>query len=272
MRPTALVTGRVQRDRGAFARELAAAGTDLVLVARHADRLEAVRAELTGRCGVAAEVLAADLLDPAGRAAVEARLADPARPVDVLVNGAGLLGAVGALALQGADDEEVKVALNVTAVVRLTNAVLPGMVRRGRGRVVNIASMAAFMPSPGGATYSASKAFVTCFSRAVHEEVGPLGVHVTVVCPGATRTAGRAASGSHRSRMGPLLEPDEVARRALAAVGAGRPVCVPGGAYRVRAAIARHCPGGVYRRLFQRGWRERTARSLTAALTVEADG
>ncbi|WP_119730317.1 SDR family NAD(P)-dependent oxidoreductase [Thermomonospora amylolytica] len=265
---TALVTGASSGLGEAFARALAARGHDLVLVARRRDRLEAVGRELSAAHGTAAEVIAADLTDPRRRVAVEERLADPERPVDVLVNGAGALGAVGPLAMLDPHGEEDKILLNVLPLVRLTRAALPQMVRRGRGMVLNISSVAAFAPAPGGATYAAAKAFVTCFSQAVHAEVGPLGVHVTAVCPGATRTAGRAARGAHRGRMGPVLEPDEVVRAALRDAEAGRAVSVPGAAYRLRTALARHSPG-LHRRLFQRGWQERTARTLAESFAAE---
>ncbi|WP_433336413.1 SDR family NAD(P)-dependent oxidoreductase [Spirillospora sp. CA-294931] len=266
---TALVTGASSGLGEAFARELAARGRDLVLVARRGDRLTEIGRELTAGHGVHVEVIAADLTDAARRALVEERLDDDERPVGLLVNGAGALGAVGPLALLDALGEEDKIALNVLPLVRLTRAALPGMVRRRDGIVLNISSVAAFAPAPGGATYAASKAFVTCFSQAVHAEVSPLGVHVTAVCPGATRTAGRDARGSHRGRMGPVLDADVVVREALRAAEAGRPVSVPGTEYRLRAALARHGPG-LYRRAFQRGWQERTVRTLAGALTREA--
>lgn len=265
---TALVTGASSGLGEAFARALAARGHDLVLVARRRDRLEAVGRTLSTTYGTAVEVIAADVTDPRRRGAVEERLTDPEHPVDVLVNGAGALGAVGPLAMLDADGEEAKLLLNTLPVVRLTRAVLPQMVRRGRGTVLNISSMAALAPAPGGATYAAAKAFVACFSQAVHAEVGPLGVRVTAVCPGAVRTAGRAARGAHRGRMGPVLEPDAVVRAALRDAAAGRAVSVPDAAYRLRAVLARHSPG-VYRRLFQRGWRERTARTLAESFAAE---
>ncbi|MCP2341099.1 SDR family NAD(P)-dependent oxidoreductase [Actinomadura rupiterrae] len=265
---TAVVTGGSSGIGEAFAWELAARGHDLVLVARRPGPLEDVAVGIAKRHGVLVETLAADITVPAERARVEARLADPDRPVEVLVNAAGTMGRVGPLALQDAAAEDHKIELNAAALVRLTRAALPGMVARRSGTVLNLASVAAFTPAPGGATYAATKAFVTTFSRAVREEVGPLGVRVIAVCPGATRTAGREAKGAHRGRMGPVLDASDVVRKALAAAAAGRPECVPGAEYRLRVALARHVPG-LYRRLFQRGWQERTARALAGALTKE---
>ena len=157
--------------------------------------------------GVATEVLVADLTDPAQLAKVEARLADRDRPIDVLVNNAGF-GTNGRLHELDRDTETREVNLNVVALVRLTHAALGPMVERGSGGVLNVSSLAGMQPTPGNATYGATKAFVSSFTQSVHEELRGTGVKVTVVCPGFTRTEFQVRAG-HRLEQGarvPLAE------------------------------------------------------------------
>lgn len=260
---TALVTGASSGLGAAFCRELAARGTGLVLVARRKDLLDTLARELAGRHGIGVEVLPADLAAPAGPAAVEARLADPDRPVDLLVNCAGTVGRIAPLAHQDEAGLEDLIRLNVTAAVRLTRAAVAAMVARRHGAVVNVASMAAFQPAPGGAVYAASKAFLTSFSESVHGEVKWLGVHVSVLCPGAVRTPVHASSGHRGARIGRLLEPADVVRAGLSAAAAGRPVQVPGPGYRLRARAARLAPSVVRARRY-RTWGRRIAEALAA--------
>ncbi|WP_131736198.1 SDR family NAD(P)-dependent oxidoreductase [Actinomadura roseirufa] len=220
---TALVTGASSGIGESFARLLAGRGADLVIVARRAGRLDGLARELVERYRVAVEVLAADLTDPVQRGEVERRLR--ADPVELLVNNAGH-GAFGAFAELPLDDHLAEIELNVGALVRLTHAAVPGMVERGRGGVLNVASMAGFAPSPGSATYGATKAYVISFSESLHSEVAGTGVHVTALCPGFTRTRDDAPSN-------PLwLRREAVARAGLEAVAAGRALCVPGAQYK----------------------------------------
>lgn len=239
---TALVTGASSGIGESFARILAARGTDLVIVARRADLLDGLAAELRHRVGV--EVLAADLTDPAQRAAVEERTAG----VDLLVNNAGY-GAFGAFADLALADQLTEIELNVVALVRLTHAALPGMLERGHGGVLNVASMAGFVPSPGTATYGATKAYVAAFSESLHAEVASHGVHVTALCPGFTRT-----DEQHAANLLWLRRTD-VARAGLAAVTAGRPLCVPGLQYKVAAPLLRLIPRPLLRAGVDRMWR-----------------
>jgi uncharacterized protein len=250
---SALVTGASSGIGASCARLLASAGTDLVVVARHADRLADVAAQLRDTCKVGVEVLAADLTDPAARALVEARLADRGQPVELLVNNAGF-GAEGSFARQPIGNAQSQIELNVLALTRLTHAALPGMLERGHGGILNVSSMAGFVLSPGSAVYGATKAFVTSFSESLHVEVRKAGVHVTALCPGFTRTEFHAASGVDASGIPGFawLESDDVARAGLAAVAAGRALSVPGAQYKVAAQLNRFAPRTAVRLVTER--------------------
>jgi uncharacterized protein len=239
---TALVTGASSGIGERLARRLAADGCSLVILARRTGRLEALAAELRGAHRVGVEVLTADLTSPGGLAAAEARLSDPDRPVELLVNNAGF-GVSGLFADLPAGRAEDQVRLNVTAVVRLTHAALPGMLRRAHGGVLNVSSVSGFVPSPGAATYGATKAFVTSFSESLAAEVKGRGVHVTALCPGFTRTDGSGRSGPALA----WLDVDQVARAGLDAVAAGRVLAVPGAQYKSVVSLTRVVPRAVMR-------------------------
>lgn len=242
----ALVTGASAGIGRAFAERLAAAGTDLVVVARRREVLEALAADLEGRHGVAVEVLAADLTDPGQLARIEDRAADPGNPVDLLVNNAGA-GASGPFHRASPRDSRAVFALNALAPLRLTHAVLPGMVDRGRGGVLNVSSLAGFQPVPYSAVYAATKAFLTSLTVAVRDEVAGTGVAVTALCPGFVRTD-MFAEAADRIPARLLLDPGEVATAGLAGLARGRPVVVPGAPYRAWAAAGRLLPRAVVRR------------------------
>ncbi|MGH9183922.1 MAG: SDR family NAD(P)-dependent oxidoreductase [Acidimicrobiales bacterium] len=248
------MTGASSGIGEAFARRLAASGTDLVLVARRVDRLQALAGELGPEHGVEVEVVGADLTDAVALTTVERRLADADSPVDLLVNNAGF-GTAGPFATLPMEGEEREIVLNVVAVVRLTRAALPPMLERGGGAIVNVSSTAGFQPLPQLATYAASKAFVTSFTQAVAEEVRGRGVAVQALCPGLTRTefhqvagigVGRAGGGGR----GPLWQgPDRVAARSLSALGGSKVVCIPGRLDAAAVAVASLVPRRVRRRL-----------------------
>ena len=242
---TALVTGASSGIGERLARRLAADGCDLVILARRTGRLEALAAELRSAHRVGVEVLTADLTSPAGLAAAEIRLSDPGRPIELLVNNAGL-GSSGTFAERPVASAEDQIRINVTAVVRLTHAALPGMLSRGHGGVLNVSSVAGFFPSPGAATYGASKAFVTSFSESLAAEVKGRGVHVTALCPGFTRTDGRGRSASGPAALA-WLDPDQVAKAGLDAVAAGRVLAVPGAQYKSAVSLTRVVPRAVVR-------------------------
>jgi short-subunit dehydrogenase len=241
---SALVTGASSGIGEAVARLLGGHGVGhLVLVARRADRLGRLAAELGRAHGTEVEVLAADLADGSELARVEQRLADSDRPVDLLVNNAGL-GTSGAFATLPSDGEEHEILVNVVALVRLTRAVLPGQIDRERGAVLNVSSMASYQPSPGNATYGASKAFVTSFSEAVHEEVRGSGVTVTALCPGYTRTEFQGATGGSQDRVPGFAwtSAESVAEAGLAGAAAGRALVVPGLGYKLIAGVTTPLP------------------------------
>ncbi|HEX8770716.1 MAG TPA: SDR family oxidoreductase, partial [Acidimicrobiales bacterium] len=165
--PTALVTGASSGIGETMAMQLAASGSDLVLVARRRERLEAVAADLRSQHGSDVEVIPADLSEPRDRGRVEDRLADGQRPIELLVNNAGF-GTRGSFASLSIEEEERELQVNVLAPVRLTHAVLPGMMQRRRGGIINVSSIAGLQPIPYWATYSATKAYLTSFSLSVH--------------------------------------------------------------------------------------------------------
>ncbi|MEW2356167.1 SDR family oxidoreductase [Spirillospora sp. NPDC029432] len=244
---TALVTGASSGIGESFARLLAGRGTDLVITARRAELLDGLARELVERYRVAVEVVAADLTDPEQRGAVERRLRED--PVELLVNNAGY-GAFGPFAELPLADQLREIELNVVALVRLTHAALPAMIERGRGGVLNVASMAGFAPSPGSATYGATKAYVSAFSENLHAEVAGRGVHVTALCPGFTRT-------DEESEAGLLwLRRDDVARAGLDAVAAGRALCVPGAQYKAVLPALRIMPRPLLRAAANRMWQQ----------------
>jgi len=247
---TALVTGATAGIGAAFARQLAVQGHDLVLVARDAARLESSAQQLR-TYGVQVEVLPADLADDDGCARVERRCA---AGLDVLVNNAGL-GNKEAFHESDVAAEEHLLRLNVRSVMRLTHAALPPMLERGRGSVVNVSSVAGFVPDSG--TYGASKAWVTSFSQSLHRDHAGRGVRVLALCPGLTRTELHARAGIDVAAPDWMwLDADDVARTALADLAAGRSLSIPGRQYKAYVAVMRIFPAGLGRDTVTR-WRNR---------------
>lgn len=250
---TALVTGATAGIGREFAEQLAARGTDLVVVARDRERLQQVADQLRDRHGVRVEVLPADLARPEERLRVETRLRDRERVVDLLVNNAGF-GLKGRFLDNDVEQEQAMIDVMVTAVMRLTHAALGGMVERGHGGVVNVSSVAAFLPR---GTYSAAKAWVNGFGEWAAHEYRPSGVTVTTLCPGFTRTEFHARMEVGRdSAPGFLwLDASRLVRRALADHAAGRVFSVPGPHYRAVVAFSRLVPTGVLQRFQSLGRR-----------------
>lgn len=249
---TALITGASSGIGAEMARQLGARGTDVVLVARDRARLQALADELAaGHPGLSAEVLTADLTTADGMAAVEARLADRARPVDLLVNNAGFGASGDFLDLDGGRWTDM-VTCNVTALMRLTRAALPGMVERGRGSVLNVSSLTALQPVPGSAVYAATKAFVTSFTESLHEELRGTGVTVTAAHPGFTRTEFQTRAG-HESLTRGLpgfvwQDAGPVAAECLDAAARGRAMVVCGSLNKLAATLTGPVPRWLKRR------------------------
>ena len=243
---TALITGATAGIGAEFARQLAARGDDLVLVARDAARLQAHADELTTRHRVRCEVLAADLTDREQLATVEARLGDDARPIDLLVNNAGF--SVNQPFVDGdLDTEQQMLDVLVTATLRLTHAALPGMVGRGSGGVINVSSVAGFI---SGGTYSAAKAWQTVFSESVDREVAGTGVRVMALCPGFTHTEFHQRAGLDVSNLPEWmwLDAPALVSAALADFRRGKAISVPGLQYKAISTLARYLPRPIVRR------------------------
>jgi short-subunit dehydrogenase len=244
--PTTLITGASTGLGAAFARKLAAQGHTLTLVARSVDRLERLADELAALAPARPTVLAADLSTDDGVASIEAWIAE--HPLDLLINNAGFgtWGRFDELPVQG-ELEEIR--LNVEAVVRLTRAALPAQVARGRGAILNVSSLGGFQPAPKFATYVATKAFVTSFSESIHAEVAPLGVTVTALCPGFTRTEFQRRAGMSEARLPEMfwMQADEVVERALIDLDARRALSITGFANRLAMWVSTSLPRSAVR-------------------------
>jgi hypothetical protein len=242
---TALITGASSGIGAAFARQLAAQGYRLVLVARREERLAALSAELAQRHGVTAESLPADLSSPEGVERVIQRIGQ-LEALDLLLNNAGFATSGEFAEIDGARHADM-IHVHVMASVLLTRAALPGMLARRRGAIINVSSVAGFLPLPGSVTYSASKAYLKFFSEALHAELDGAGVRIQALCPGFTLTEfhDRPEHGKFdRSRVpaGFWMSADEVAVASLEALARDQAVCIPGLKYRIIAAVVRLIP------------------------------
>ena len=237
---TALVTGATAGIGNAFARALAARGTDLVLVARDAVRLGSVAEQLRTDHGVEVEVLSADLADREQLERVAVRLRDGQCPVDLLVSNAGF-GLKQRFAGGDLAGEERLLDVLVRAVLVLTHAAVPGMVGRGRGVVVTVSSVAGFMPA---GTYSAAKAWATTFTTSLAGELAGTGVTATALCPGYVHTEFHGRAGIRMERLPEFvwLDADQLVAACLADVARGRTISVPGGQYKLAVVGLRHLP------------------------------
>lgn len=219
---------------------LAAAGIPTVVVARRADRLT----ELQQRYGCI-EVLVADLQTPDGVAAVEARIVDTERPIDLVVNNAGF-GTSGPFHESRIERLADEVALNVVALTRLSHAALRTMIPRGRGYLLNVSSMVSFQPAPSLAVYTATKAYVTSLTESLQLEARGTGVTVTALCPGLTRTEFQSISSSesYAGQYPAFLwtSVDLVARCGLDGVAEGKVLAIPGWQYRLMGIVVGALP------------------------------
>jgi len=253
MAKTALITGASSGLGGDFAHQLAARGADLVLVARDRAALEEIAARLRADHRVEIEVLVADLVDDEGLESVAERLSDPERPIGILVNNAGF-GLDLDFAANDFTDEQRHLNLHVRATMRLSHAALNAMLGRGSGRIINVASVAAFMPR---GTYGAVKAWIVSFSRWANAVYAPRGVTVTAVCPGFTHTNFHARLGLAPGHEGiPAflwLDASDVVREALRDAAQGKAVSIPSLRYKILVGAVRLQPAPLAARLARTG-------------------
>jgi hypothetical protein len=235
---TALITGASSGLGAEYARQLAAAGTNLILVARRMDRLSGLARELQSRQALNVEVLQADLASAEGIERVERRIAADAT-VDLLINNAGFGGGQGSFAGQGVGHHLGMVQVHIATTVRLCRAAIPGMIARGRGAIINVASIAAFS-SLSGPMYSGTKAFLVMFSDNLKSELRGTGVSVQALCPGMTHTEFHEVVGMDKSIVPKTLwmTAGEVVRISLRRLGRGA-ICVPGWKNKVIAFLMR---------------------------------
>lgn len=260
MNPLALVTGASDGIGLEFCRLLAARGYDLILVARRQSKLEEIAAILSRQHGVRCHVIPSDLSAPQAAQTLFSEVKQHGLAVDLLINNAGLLcnGYFHELPLAA---QESLLAVNITALTSLCHLLVNDMTARGQGgRILNVASLAAWTPIPNQNVYAASKAYVLAFSLALADEMqaARTGVQVSALCPGYTRTAmlDNPAQGGTLALPDFLLHSAEsVAREGLDACLAGQPVCMPGAANRLSALATRLLPRLWQARLMGRGYR-----------------
>lgn len=257
-RPLALITGASAGLGAEFARQLAASGHDLILVARRLDRLEALAGELTSRYGISARALKVDLARMEAPDEIAAALKAEGRDVEVLINNAGF-SIPDTFAATAWERERDMLMTLVYAVTALAHLVLPAMIKRGSGRVINVASVAGFAPGVSGHTlYPASKSFVIKLSQSLDSEVRAKGIKVTALCPGSTATEFQTASG-----MDDLVakaprhadDPRDVVAAGLAGNAAGRVIVVTGMWNKVSRLILKVLPEAITRPVINYGTR-----------------
>ncbi len=243
-RPVTLITGASAGLGAEFARQCAARGEALLLVARRQDRLEALAAEVGG-----AEVIALDLAAPGAAAALLAEAQSRGLEIDTLINNAGF-GLAGRFDRLDADRQVEMIDLNVRVLTELCRLVLPTMVERRRGAILNVASTAAFQAGPHMAVYYATKAYVLSLTEALHQELKGTGVRITALCPGPVATEFFDVAGAANSRLAKMgAEPKSVVRAGLHALDRNRAIVIPGLMNRVGAQANRLLPRAALRRI-----------------------
>ncbi len=244
----ALVTGASSGIGESIAHKLGKAGVGMVLVARRKDRLDAIAAKYPN-----VEVLAADLTTDTGLGAVLERLRDVTRPqIDLVVNNAGF-GTSGQFVSADAERLSREISLNINALTRISHEAVRQMLPRGRGYLLNVSSIASFQPGPDLAVYSATKAFVTSLTEALHEELRGSGIRVTALCPGLTHTEFQSISNTTglESKFPEFawMSADDVARDGLRAVADGKAICVPGVVNKSLVSTSKLTPRALTRRI-----------------------
>ena len=252
-RPTALITGASSGIGEALTHCFANAGYDLVLVARSADKLKALAKLLEAEHDVKVLVLPTDLAEPGAVQQLAATLKRRKRVPDVLVNCAGVLEQQHFVRMTAASHQAI-IDLNISALTAMLSHLLPLMVARGSGRVLNVASIAAFQPIPGLATYAASKAYVLSLTESLSEELKGTGVTITALCPGITATNMLNTALDANARLSKLPDflignVDDVAREGFDACMRGDVICVPGVINRAAMLASRSTPKWLLRRV-----------------------
>ena len=252
-RPIALITGASSGIGEALAGCFAAAKHDVILVARSEGKLKSLAESLARKHGVAVGVQPADLSKPGAAAQLFTTLSRNYGGVDVLVNCAGVLEQGAFTAIDAAAHQAI-IDLNISGLTAMLSAFVPGMVQRGRGRVLNVASVAAFQPVPTLASYAASKAYVLSLSESLSEELRDSGVTVTTLCPGITATNMLTQAAGANDKLGQLPafligDVQEVADLAFAATMNGDAICVPGAVNQVAMIASRSTPKWLVRRI-----------------------
>jgi short-subunit dehydrogenase len=256
---TALITGASGGIGLEFAKIFSREGYDLVLVARTEGKLQKVKSELEKRRGISVRVIRKDLADPRAPAEIYNELEQQGVRIDVLVNNAGY-ALFNAFVERDAKETLDMLQVNIMALTHLTRLFIPGMIERGKGRVLNMASTAAFVPGPLMACYYASKAYVLSFSEAIAEELRGTGVTVTALCPGATATGFQKRADMENSRLVQgrrITDPSTVARAGYKAMMQGKAVEVPGLANKAVPFFARLVPRGIVPRIVMRSQERR---------------
>ncbi|WP_131770824.1 SDR family NAD(P)-dependent oxidoreductase [Candidatus Protofrankia californiensis] len=263
---TALITGASTGIGAVYARELAARGANLILVARSEDKMQTIATQLRTAHHRRVDVLAADLVQHGAADNLAQRVSALGLTVDVLVNNAGF-ATHGDVATTDPARLTAQVQLNCLAMVDLTSRFLPAMITRGDGTIVNVASTAAFQPVPHMAVYAATKAFVLSFTEALWAETKPTGVRVIAICPGATETPFFDVVGAEEASVGKRRTPEQVVATTFKALKQGLPSVVDG---RFNAFVA-HLPGVLPRRttigIAERSVRPRTSHQAADAAT-----
>lgn len=253
---TALITGASSGIGEAFANQLAAEGSDLILVARSEDKLKAIAQRIHKDHGADVEVITADLGQRSPGAALATEVAKRGYQVDLLINNAGF-GTFGSFHKQDAGREQGEIALNCAAVVDLAHAFIPGMLERNFGGIINVASVAAFQPLPFMTVYAATKAFVLSFTHGIRGEYRHKGINVTALCPGPVDTPFFEATGVDRLRStvpkGVMLTSERVVSDCLKAFKAGKAVCVPGAASKMMAMAGHLTPRDLLAKVTAKG-------------------
>jgi short-subunit dehydrogenase len=237
-----VITGASSGIGAVFTRRLAARGFNLVLAARREKQLRKLSEEVRGQFKVEAQVFPADLSHPLDLEWLEKRIGE-IRDLEMLINSAGF-GAPGKFAERPVEEHAAMIHVHVIAAVRLCRAALPGMIARGRGSIVNVSSIAAFMASPRNATYGATKAYLNLFSQGLQDELTGTGVRVQALCPGLTHTEFHDRPGyeDYKRKIPEFLwmRAEDVVNESLDALQSGRVICIPGLKNRLLVAVIRN--------------------------------